>query len=787
MAIITDPDSLDRNQVIFGTTNLKISMYPVGSTVVTQKTDGVSTIATGTFASATGDFVTNTVSAGDIVSIKTGADAGHYVVLTRDSATQLTLVTDAEFTGFTANGSSLIYDIRDPSGGTIADGVTMQAIYSYAKEEWRSDSATYGGDDLIRHPFAFEPITSEQFEIGGGASHDDWEWFNDYTRKKTRTGGWAKKNAGGSSVNEYTGVVTLGSLDSDAQVYYQQISSSTAPENFDFLGPVNEPLFIWDGSSNRRSYLKLFARKKGRTYAQAAISDIGVTTIGTIVNRFPLAHAADTAIAALDGEILGTAPYRNQGTVLTGTNGVKSSAGVTFTSSGANFITNLVAAGDTLQITSGTEQGYYTILSVDSETVVSIAGDAEFTTWADSETSLNFTALSTYRVRATTDGALADVTTVTGTLTSASSNFTTLGIVAGDLVIITEAASAYRGVYKVISKDSATVLTLDTTDKTFTSVSSINFDIVRAGMYLQYKNESITLGSTGNITFANAGPDTITRASGSWITDAVSAGDIITISGSTSNDGSYTVASRTTTVITLVGTDELTAEGPVAVTTTAYTPFKRDIGGVVYGYNWKLLGNDASLSDCYEFIQYSLRQTTDIDHGPGTSRGDVTDALMAYASPTGTGLNLFIDDLLSTDQNSGTFRDVTGASRVFPFLAAGTLSFNTNLTSDSSAKYWLFFTTNPTGDFGDSTAVVVQDDTSTPIQGNVSASPTISFTFDYDGNVQGGRTAGTNANVTLVALGLDTAQYVISTGTITRSTSNNITAVSALERNYSNA
>jgi hypothetical protein len=787
MAIITDPDSLDRNQVIFGTTNLKISMYPVGSTVVTQKTDGVSTIATGTFTSATGDFVTNTVSAGDIVSIKTGADAGHYVVLTRDSATQLTLVTDAEFTGFSANGTNLIYDVRDPSGGTITDGVTMQAIYSYAKEEWRSDSATYGGDDLIRHPFAFEPITSEQFEIGGGASHDDWEWFNAYTRKKTRTGGWAKKDAGGTSINEYTGIVTLGSLDSDAQVYYQQISSATAPNNFTFQGPVNEPLFVWDAGSNRRSYLKLFARKKGRTYAQAAISDIGVTTIGTIVNRFPLAHATDTAIAALDGEILGTIPFRSQATIVSGSNGVKSSAGVTFTSTGANFVTNLAAIGDTLRITSGTEQGYYTISSVDSETQLTIATDAEYTTWADSETSLTYTVLSTYKVRAKTDGALADVSTVTGTLTSASSNFTTAGVVADDLVIITEAASGFRGVYKVISKDSATVLTLNTTDKAFTSVSSIDFSVVRAGMYLQYKSESITLGSTGNITFANAGPDTITRASGSWISDGVTAGDIITITGSVSNDGSYTVASRTATIATLVATDELTAEGPLAVTTTASTPFKRSIGGVTYGYNWRLLGNDGSLSDCYEFIQYSLRQTTDIDHGPGTSRGDVTDTLMSYASPTGTGLNLYIDDLLGTDQNSATFKDATNASRVFPFLAAGTLSFNTNLVADTSAKYWLFFTTNPTGNFGDLTAVVVQDNDDIAIQGTVSGNASISFTFDYDGNVQGGRTAATNAAVTLVAMGLDTAQYVVSTGTITRSTSNNITAVSALERNYSNA
>jgi hypothetical protein len=80
----------------------------------------------------------------------------------------------------------------------------------------------------------------------------------------------------------------------------------------------------------------------------------------------------------------------------------------------------------------------------------------------------------------------------------------------------------------------------------------------------------------------------------------------------------------------------------------------------------------------------------------------------------------------------------------------------------------------------------VDDASAVDIAGNVSGQASINFTFDYDGNVQGGRTAGTNADVTLVAIGLNTAQYVISTGTITRSTANTITAVSALERNYSN-
>ncbi len=67
------------------------------------------------------------------------------------------------------------------------------------------------------------------------------------------------------------------------------------------------------------------------------------------------------------------------------------------------------------------------------------------------------------------------------------------------------------------------------------------------------------------LTFAEVGVtgDTITRSVGSWITDGFEQGDTITVDGSVSNDGDYVIASLTATVITL-GSEDLTAEGPVA-------------------------------------------------------------------------------------------------------------------------------------------------------------------------------------------------------------------------------
>lgn len=801
MAIIVDPDFLDRNQIVYNTVSQRISFYPVGALRHASATDvDGSTAGTTTFTDANATFTTWGVVAGDILVIKTGPDAGHYQIATVPTQTTVTVNT---FTGFTAFGtaSSLVYDIRLSTGGTAVDGATLQACYSFTKEEWRVDSAVYGGDNLIRHEFPFEAITSEQFEIGGSSAHADWAWFNgptntDRTINYIKTGGWAAKNTAGTTLSEYAGVITLGSVDSDAQVYYQQINATTAPTNFVLKGAVNQAVFTWASGDDRRTYLKLFVRKKARTYAGSAIGDIGVTNIQTIVNRFPLAHTTDTAITKKDAEILGTAPYRNTGTVQSGSDGAKTSGQLTFTSASSNFLTSLVVAGDTLRITSGSQQGYYTIAAVNSATQLTIQQDAEFlsTGWTSTESALTFTTLTTIRSATKsagvasdrTDGAIANVTGTTGTLTSAGSNFTTDGVVAGDILIITEAASAYRGLYPVISVDSATVITVNTTDKQFTALSNMDFRIVRAGMYLQYKYDSVALGSTGNLTFANANPDTITRTSGSWVTDGVTVGDIVTIAGSASNNGSYTVAAVAALVLTVVATDSLVAEGPVGATATVFTPFKRTISSVVYGYKWKLLGNVGLAQDCYEFIQHQLRQTSDIDYGAATSRGDVTDLLMSYSTPTGVTNALHIDNISATDLNNVTFKDATNVSRSYPFVAAGTLSFNGNLTADAAATYWMFFTTNPSGNYSTQNAIIVKDSSNVDITGLVSGQSSIPFTFDYDGNVQGGRTAGTNAPVTIVAIGLTTAQFVITTGTITRSKANNFSLVSSLERNYSN-
>ena len=196
-------------------------------------------------------------------------------------------------------------------------------------------------------------------------------------------------------------------------------------------------------------------------------------------------------------------------------------------------------------------------------------------------------------------------------------------------------------------------------------------------------------------------------------------------------------------------------------------------------------GKNNTAAGIYTRIQYMLRTGSDIDDGtdlPPRS-GSTADSLLRFLGDTLiTSNGVYIDNFQDGDTNSINFYDVSGSLYQFPYVAAGTLLFNDNLKNDPSGSYYMFFTTN----YGTATAIIVNDNDGLPITGSTSGSAGVTFTFDYDNNAQGSHTPGTDAPVTVVAIGLNTAQYVSTTSTLTRSKANNISLVSSLERNYAN-
>jgi len=228
----------------------------------------------------------------------------------------------------------------------------------------------------------------------------------------------------------------------------------------------------------------------------------------------------------------------------------------------------------------------------------------------------------------------------------------------------------------------------------------------------------------------------------------------------------------------------IASDAPYTGMSITYGATTRTIGGVSYNFNVIVDGNGGTTQQIYEFVQYSLRQSTDIDAGAGTQVGQLADSLMSFAGDTlKTTTGVAIDDFQASDRNNLIFTDTGGTERTFPFLATGTISFNANLVNDSDSIYRMFFTSG----FNTGSAILVDDNSGTDISGSVGGASSVAFDFDYDSNTQGGRTAGTDADVTVVAIGLGGAQYVSQSATITRATGQNISLVAPLERNYDNS
>lgn len=259
--------------------------------------------------------------------------------------------------------------------------------------------------------------------------------------------------------------------------------------------------------------------------------------------------------------------------------------------------------------------------------------------------------------------------------------------------------------------------------------------------------------------------------------------------------GAVVSASDNRWYITNTGGTANSISAPAGINLIAYSG-ERQIGSTYYPFNIIInagISKLNSISQIYTRVQYELRLAADIDDGTQlpSRRGDTADSLLRFLGDTLiTSNGVYIDNFQDADTNSIDFYDVSGSVRRFPFVATGVINFNDNLRNDPSGSFFMFFT-DPDGvsngnEYGSSGAVIVNDNLGNPITGSIAGSGSYSFTFDYDGNVQGGRTPATNTPVTVVAIGLSTAQYVVATSTIERTKANNISLVSALERNYSN-
>jgi hypothetical protein len=227
-----------------------------------------------------------------------------------------------------------------------------------------------------------------------------------------------------------------------------------------------------------------------------------------------------------------------------------------------------------------------------------------------------------------------------------------------------------------------------------------------------------------------------------------------------------TTAPYTSMSITYYGTDQ-----------------NRTIGGTAYPYRRIIAAASATAEQIYQWAQRQLRKATNIDTGNSVV-GQTADLLLTFVGDRlDTSRGVFTDDFNAADTNRIRFQDQNAVFRTYPYTASGILVSNSFLIG---GVYRMWFATTSGGqDWGTANAITVKDSALADIAGTIS-SDSIPFSFDYDTNVQGGRTAGTDAPVVVMAVYPGSGKVTKVTYTLTRAVGQTITLTAEQDRPYNN-
>jgi len=232
--------------------------------------------------------------------------------------TELTIDTTAKT--FTLNAT----------GNLVAkDGVSIQAVYSKFVQLW--ETTTYN-----KFEFGFYAIDalSGQFQFGtNGQTFNGWKPANDTTRQMLRDGGWSEYSSTGVLNRQYVGIVSLGDVNTGAQLYYQKTLGG-ASADFTFVDEVNEGIQVYgdvtNGNFDNRTYFKGYVREQGKKYKDSILADTGKTSTGANIVNLLLSNEDDLKIQDTDVNVAANTPYTNIDVTYYGADQNRSIGGVNY-------------------------------------------------------------------------------------------------------------------------------------------------------------------------------------------------------------------------------------------------------------------------------------------------------------------------------------------------------------------------------------------------------------------------------------------------------------------------
>jgi len=259
MALITDPDDLSQG----GSTSVSDAVWgtPTGAAVtITSSGAELPAIGSGEYF----EVRDHSASENNGLYVTTGSPTTSSIACEKVSGSNPSAASSEAVTtlGTTADPKSVMFDTAArhiyllEQGNLDSDGVTGQAVYSFAMKRWKDD------DFLIAAaPFPMFAISANagEYLIGQDASGNFSGWdFIDVSaasirsRKLLRNAGWTSYDADGNVRQIYAGIGTQGTFEDPANdVAYYVFGADTASNlsvDFTFSGPVNEPVLCYDAT-----------------------------------------------------------------------------------------------------------------------------------------------------------------------------------------------------------------------------------------------------------------------------------------------------------------------------------------------------------------------------------------------------------------------------------------------------------------------------------------------------------------------------------------------------------
>jgi hypothetical protein len=710
----------------------------------------------------------------------------------------MALITDPDDLSSTevtiATGTRLI--TLNEAGNLSSDGVDMQAIYSYLKEEWKSDPT------LIPHPFPMVAIDADagKYELGtDGANYNGWRFSNAASRKLVRNAGWREYHSDGTLLLEMAGIKTLGTfedVDND-NAYYQQGNDPTdtgAAVDFTYAGPVNEAIDVYDLVTDKDTSTGFDFTDGGgsddsidRNDGGSWITD-GYQVGGevTVIDATTSANDGTYTITSVSASSLGI-PTGS----ITADTGDQTSRFAKNYRAGLNLFLRVRDAdtyGKTFSQANLGDAGVSALSNRLFAFPLSNATDLKI-----EETDANIGSNSPYTeivvryfdqafsrevdsATARDFGIVIDVGTHSGVDGSSASSvtFTTaeggMGVNAYQGGTLTIHEGTDKGVHSIAS-NTATTFTLSVA--LTASESNLSFTAQRATPVVAtaeeiYEKIQYLLRQEADI---DSTDQTVTGATADALLEFVGSD----LNAGTAVPSNPNYPAGTGVIIEGFDSNDTNRLSFVDNTGTPRTYPYVAAGTITFNAN---LVNDTGPAEYFMFFEYTTRttvtdlaisgasgSTASIDSAgggfPSLSQNDYV-ALWGFSNPENNGVWQVTDASPSSTQFDAT--KVDGQNVIDEGAASRSLDQNPINSPD---------------------AILVDNNAGSDITGTIGAA-SVGFDFDYDGNVQGGRSSGEDADIVLRAIGLDLAQFVQTTGTITRATGITFSLVASLERNYEN-